>query len=169
MNQYQKLWFEQVRSDHSVLMTLRKQGAESCHQLHYLQMVTEKLGKAYFWRTGNPPRKSHISFVRFLQTLDDRPRAEVDRIAKLLGFAKGTALGAWIKTVAPLAHALERLAPSLAGDSGPNPEYPWPRAAPIHAPALFDFEIWKELRDTTRGRLLIQVIKKAVEEFPNYC
>ena len=138
MNQFQQRWFEQIRSDHSVLVILRKQGAAPCHQLHYLQMVTEKLGKAYFWRTGSPPPKSHISFVRFLQTLDDRSRTDVDRIAKLLGFAKASALEAWIRTVAPLAHAIEHLAPALAGDSGPNPEYPWPRIAPIHAPASFE-------------------------------
>ena len=169
MNSYQQLWWEQTQSDHSVLLLLRHQGAAACHQLHYLQMVTEKLGKAYFWRTGSPPKKSHISFVRFLQTLDDRPHLEVDRIAKLLGFFKASAFKSWINTVAPLAHALEHLAPALAGDSGPNPEYPWPRMAPLHTPASFEFPIWKELRDTTRGRLLIQVIKRAVEEFPNYC
>ena len=64
MNSQQRLWFEQTRSDHSVLMLLRKQDAAPCHQLQYLQMVTEKLGKAYFWRTGSPPPVSHVSTSR---------------------------------------------------------------------------------------------------------
>lgn len=169
MNSYQQLWFEQTKSDHSVLIRLRKQEAAPCHQLHYLQMVTEKLGKAYFWRTGSPPPKSHVSFVRFLQTIDDRPRTEVDRIAKLLGFSKAILLQAWIKQVSPLAHALERLAPALAGDHGPNPECPWPRQAPTSAPAAFNFPIWSDLTRTTRGRVLLLVIDTAVAEFPNYC
>ncbi|MBC8115147.1 MAG: hypothetical protein H7062_12255 [Candidatus Saccharimonas sp.] len=169
MSPYQQLWFEQTRSDHSVLILLRKLGASPCHQLHYLQMVTEKLGKAYFWRTGSPPPKSPVSFVRFLQTLDDRPRTEVDRIAKLLGFSKAVSLEAWIKSISPLAHALERLAPALAGDAGPNPEYPWPRTAPLHAPATFGFEIWTELMNTTRGRQFLQVVDTAVAAFPSYC
>ncbi len=139
MNSYQRLWFEQTLSDHSVLILLRKQDAAPCHQLHYLQMVTEKLGKAYFWRTGSPPPVSHVSFVRFLQLLDDRPRVEVDRIAKLFGFSKAILLEAWIQNVSPLAHSLERLAPALAGINGPNPEYPWPQNAPTHAPASFNF------------------------------
>lgn len=169
MNEYQRLWFEQTSSDHSILIMLRKQGAAPCHQLHYLQMVTEKLGKAYFWRTGSPPRKSHISFVRFLQTLDDRPRREVDRVAKLLGFSKAVSLEAWIKTISPLAHELERLAPGLAGDHGANPEYPWPRTAPTYAPVSFTFGIWTVLVDTTRGRKFLRVVDTAVKEFPNYC
>ena len=107
--------------------------------------------------------------MRFLQLLDDRPRTEVDRIAKLLGFSKAVSLEAWIKSISPLAHALERLAPALAGDAGPNPEYPWPRTAPVHAPATFCFEIWTELMNTTRGRQFLLVVEIAVAQFPNYC
>jgi hypothetical protein len=88
MNPYQSLWWEQTRSDHAVLLLLRRNGAGSCHQLHYLQMVTEKLGKAYFWRTGHAPRKSHASFVRFLQALDNRRGRDRNRIANLFGFAR---------------------------------------------------------------------------------
>ena len=94
MNQYQAVWWEQTRADYSVLRLLRSQNALPCHQLHYLQMVTEKLGKAYFWRTPHPPRTTHASFVRFLQALDDRqPSANVNRIAQLLGFGRSGRLG----------------------------------------------------------------------------
>jgi hypothetical protein len=145
MNEYQRLWWEQTRSDHSVLLLLRRTGAATCHQLHYLQMVTEKLGKAYFWRTGQAPPKSHVSFVRFLQALDSRSTADRTRIARVFGLGTAQGFANWITTVTPLAHALERTAPALAGDNGPNPEYPWPRTAPTHAPVTYPFPVWKEL------------------------
>jgi hypothetical protein len=168
MNAFQRLWWEQARADHGVLLLLRRQKAEACHQLHYLQMVTEKLGKAYFWRSGRPPRMSHASFVRFLQALDDRPSAETELVAACLGFARGHDLGAWIRSVAPLAYEMERLAPRLAGPDGPNAEYPWPHSAPAQAPINFPFPIWTSLVDTGSGRQLLRVIDAAVRNFPQY-
>lgn len=168
MNKYQRLWWDQTRSDHTVLVKLRRGGADPCHQLHYLQMVTEKLGKAYFWRVGSPPRKSHASFVRFLQALDDRANRDRTRIAQLLGFARALDFENWIPTITPLAYDLERLAPALAGDNGPNPEYPWPRTAPAHAPATYSFTVWTDLTETGRGRQLLRVIDAAVLDFPKY-
>lgn len=168
MNSYQTLWWEQVRSDHGVLLMLRRQGAVVCHQLHYLQMVTEKLGKAYFWRTGKPPPKSHASFVRFLQALDDRQEPVRTRIAEHLGFARAVDFEKWIPSITPLAYDLERLAPSLAGDNGPNPEYPWPRLAPASTPATYEFAVWSLLTESGRGRQLMKVIDAAVAAFPHY-
>ena len=149
-------------------LLLRRQGAAECHQLHYLQMVTEKLGKAYFWRSGSPPPKSHVSLVRFLQALDDRPQSDVKRIAVLLGFGTALNFENWISTVTPLAYALERLAPSLAGDDAENPEYPWPRRALIKAPVSHQFQVWKDLTETGRGRQFLKVIDAAVNHFPKY-
>lgn len=168
MNKYQELWWEQTRADHDVLLVLRKNGCAPCHQLHYLQMVTEKLGKAYFWRTGSPPPKSHVSFVRFLQALDSRTNFERARIATIFGFDHVRGFVNWISIVTPLAYDLERLAPSLAGDQGPNPEYPWPRLAPVHAPVRFEFPVWKELTEKGQGRQLLRVIDRAVLRFPDY-
>lgn len=167
MNQYQRLWWEQARSDHGVLLLLRRNAGSPCHQLHYLQMVTEKLGKAYFWRTGRPPRKSHVSFVRFLQALDDRPRRELTQIAQLFGFRRHTDFEKWIPTITPLAYDLERLAPDLAGD-GPNPEYPWTWEKPTSTPATYHFPVWRQLTESGRGRQLLQIIDTAVEQFEEY-
>jgi hypothetical protein len=168
MNAYLRLWWNQTRSDHSILILLRRQNVQPCHQLHYLQMVTEKLGKAYFWRTGQPPRKSHASFVRFLQALDSRPKRDVGRVAEFLGFARAQDFENWIPTITPLAYELERLAPSLAGDNRPNPEYPWPRQAPQHAPESYEFPVWAKLTGTGRGRQMLKVIDAAVIAFPMY-
>lgn len=131
-------------------------------------MVTEKLGKAYFWRSGHPPRKSHASFVRFLQALDSRPSPDLARIAGHFGFRRADDFENWIPTITPLAYDIERLAPDLAGDNGPNPEYPWPWALPVNAPASSEFEVWTRLTESGRGRQLLQVIDAAVLKFPAY-
>lgn len=167
MNPFQRLWWEQARSDHGVLLLLRRNSGDPCQQLHHLQMVTEKLGKAYFWRSGRPPRKSHVSFVRFLQALDNRPRRELTQIARVFGFPRHTDFTNWIPMIGPLAYDLERLAPDLAGD-GPNPEYPWPWDGPTATPAAYDFEVWRQLTGSGRGRQLLQVIDLAIQRFEEY-
>ncbi len=168
MYEYQAAWFEQVRADHQALLLLRRSGAAPCAQLHYLQMVTEKLGKAYFWRTRRPPRTSHASFVRFLQALDKPSRSEVARTAEAFGFGDAEGFRAWIPTIAPLAYDIERLAPQLAGLNNPNAEYPWPAVAPVNCPATYDFPVWWKLTDTGRGRQFLKVIDAAVVGFPTY-
>lgn len=168
MNESQRLWLEQTRSDHSILLMLRRAGANPCHQLHYLQMVTEKLAKTFLWGTAHPPKKSHASFVRFLQALDNQREPHRTRVAQLFGFRRAKDFEHWIPTITPIAHELERLAPSLAGDNGPNPEYPWPVQKPTKAPCLFQFEIWSELTESARGRRLLVVIDAAVVRFPDY-
>jgi hypothetical protein len=170
MNQYQMLWWEQASSDHAILLLLRRHGVLPCHQLHYLQMVTEKLGKAYLWRSGVAPSKSHAGFVKFLRSLGIGSVRLADRqmVAEVFGFGRFEDFQSWIRSVLPLAYTLERLAPAFAQDNGPNPEYPWPHSAPAYAPATFDFDIWKELTETGRGRQLLQVIDIAVNQFSVY-
>ena len=53
----QRLWWEQSKSDLRVFKQLRALGAHPCHLLHYLQMATEKLSKAYFCALETRPRK----------------------------------------------------------------------------------------------------------------
>ena len=167
MNDYQELWWRQARSDHTVLVLLRRHDAAPCHQLHYLQMVTEKLGKAYFWRSGNPPPRSHAGFVQCLRFLGGVRQSERQQIADAFAFRRFEDFQNWIRAVLPLGYALERLAPALAQD-GSNPEYPWPQNAPEYVPATFEFDIWRELTGTGRGRQFMQVIEFAVNKFPVY-
>lgn len=87
MNQAQELWWSQAQADHALFVQLRRAGVHECHLLHYLQMATEKLSKAYLWRSGHAPPKSHTGFVRFLKALLDR-RNDLDRIAAILGFGR---------------------------------------------------------------------------------
>ena len=167
MNSYQELWWRQAQSDQTVLVSLRRNGAAACHQLHYLQMVTEKLAKAYFWESGNPPRRTHAVLVQFLRSLGGVPQSKRQRITDALGFGRFDDLQNWLREVLPLAYELQKLAPNLAQD-GPNPEYPWQQVAPQFAPVSFEFDLWTKLTNSGRGRQLMQVIRRAVDRFPSY-
>ena len=132
-------------------------------------MVTEKIAKAYFWRSGTPPPpppKSHAGFVQFFRFLGSAQTAHRQRIASLFSFHRFDDFQNWSRAIAPIAYELERLAPDLA-NHGPNPEYPWPHAWPVQAPALHEFAIWSSL-NSGQGRDLMRVIQIAVTRFPEY-
>ncbi|MEX2173748.1 MAG: hypothetical protein WD872_05255 [Pirellulaceae bacterium] len=129
-------------------------------------MTTEKLGKAYFWRKGVPPRKGHAFFVWFLRSLGTVSGVNRGQVATALQFNRYEDVQRWVRLAMPMAYALQALAPDLAKD-GPNPEYPWPFDAPEFVPASHDFELWRDLA-TGRGRQMMQVIRLAVEQFPVY-
>ena len=162
MNGAQTLWWRQARSDFDMYATLPLGGASRCHHLQYLQMATEKLSKAYLWRTGKPPPKSHIGFVPFVRAIVDRN--DLQRIALVLGFANSVGLERWAKGALPLAHSLQSLAPTEA-KGGPNPEYPWPHHAPAYCPVNYNFTLWDRLIDTAQGRKMLVVIEHAINRF----
>ena len=166
MNNFQKLWWKQAQSDHGAFILLRGQGIAQCHSLHYLQMLTEKLAKAYFWRSDHPPPRSHSGFVQFLRFLGAVRERDRERIARLFSFNRFQDFQGRIRTLLPIAYDLERIAPALAND-GPNPEYPWPHAQPAYAPVDHDFTVWSRLT-TGQGRDLMRVIRIAVDRFPEY-
>ena len=109
MNSEQRLWWRQSQSDHELFVELHgdRISAHECHLLHYLQMATEKLSKAYLWRSGHAPPKSHTGFVRFLRALVTRPDAELTDIALALGFNNHPDLITWVRNVLPLAYELQ--------------------------------------------------------------
>lgn len=167
MNAPQRLWWTQAKSDHDVFVQLRKHGVGSCHQLHYLQMASEKLAKAYHWRSGKSPPKSHAGFVLFLRFLGQpRGTKQQRHLARVFAFPRFSDLQTWLGKASPLAHDLERLAPDLAND-GPNPEYPWPHASPTVAPAGYAFPLSQTL-ETHRGRNFLDFVRTAVHRFPDY-
>jgi hypothetical protein len=167
MNEAQKLWWEQAQSDHAAFVCLRRAGVHECHVLHYLQMAAEKISKAYLWRSGSPPPRSHVGLMRFLRALMGRRKAELGRIAKVFAFGRPRDMDAWVTQVSPLAYELQNLAPAEASD-GPNPEYPWPHAQPTHCPASYSFELWAKLRDHTQGRTFLRFIERAIRRFNEY-
>lgn len=166
MNNAQELWWRQAQSDQALFVQLRRVGAHECHLLHYLQMATEKLSKAYLWRSGHAPPKVHTGFMRFLRALLDR-RADLDRIATVLGFRRREDLDHWVRNVLTLAYSLQNIAPAEAGN-GPNPEYPWPHEAPADCPIRHTFALWNQLTNTGQGRKLMEVIERAIARFDEY-
>lgn len=145
MNAEQRLWWRQSQSDHGLFVELRggRIAAHECHLLHYLQMATEKLSKAYLWRSGHAPPNSHTGFVRFLRALLTRPDAELGNIALALGFNNHLDLNTWVRNVLPLAYDLQNIAPAEA-HNGQNPEYPWPHETPTHCPSDHSFPLWSD-------------------------
>lgn len=167
MNGYQELWWQHAKSDHDVFELLRVEGVVQCYSLHYLQMATEKIAKAYLWQSGSPSPKSHAGFVRFLRFLAHTQRQRhSQRIAALFSFSRFSDFKHRIRTVLPIAHSLERLTPDLAND-GPNPEYPWPHAGPKFAPVNYEFAVWTTLNSPV-GRDLLRIIHVAVDRFAEY-
>ena len=156
MTEHQRLFLVQARTDIAVFKTLRS-GADfpACHALHYLQMATEMLGKAHLWRRGWPGKKTHGGFVSFLKALAGSPQAR-----KHLGYeGQNENWKHVIRKSLPLAERVEKLAPSFSSNK-PNPEYPWPEESPEHAPAEHDFEIWRDLEQTSAGRHFLDIVHR---------
>ena len=167
MHDCQEMWWKQVQSDMAALDILRQHGTDPCHQLHYWQMATEKLGKAYFCKPGHPPLRTHATLVFFLRSLGSVQKDRRSQIASLLRFVSFSGFQSWINAALPLAYELERLAPALA-QGGPNTEYPWPQDVPVDYPARYQFPIWSQLTKTGSGRQFTQTIRRLVGQFPEY-
>ncbi len=149
----------QARSDWQIFRMLQQQPVPECHPLHYLQMATEKLGKACIIAGGNAPaqvRTSHKAFVRFLQIAAYNP--DLQKQLRMTGVQ----LRAHIKALLPVAEEIEKLAPAIA-HSGPNAEYPWETpVGTVHVPATYSFTVSSQLR-TPKGIKLLNLILVILE------
>lgn len=128
----------QARSDFGTREFLNTQRVEYCHQLHYLQMASEKLAKGFLTpaSSSDPPQLTHAAFVRCLQVIKGRPD-----VRRMLNVSNTQAFIEFVDSLLPLAEQVQRLAPKYSGVRGPNPEYPWqptPRGS-VTAPAEFEF------------------------------
>jgi len=157
---WSQVFVQQARSDWEVFEHLRQTAFPRCHMLHYLQMASEKLAKAYLLASLKDLRmkKSHKALTRFLR--------HVVRNRKLQ-----TAMGMDAKQLRshvmhflPLAYDIEILAPSLAQDR-PNPEYPWqdPNGQFV-TPAKHHFRVIELLREPT-GYSLIKFLRLSLTRF----
>jgi hypothetical protein len=131
-------FFAQAQSDNQVRKLLNRNKAAYSHQLHYLQMATEKLAKSLMTSptAAEAPTFSHAAFVSRPRAIKGRPE-----IRARLGFANRTAFFSFIDGLLPLAEQVQQLAPNFSGGVRPNPEYPW-KPHPDHeviVPAEYDF------------------------------
>ena len=84
----------QAKSDYNVLKTLQLKGVEYSHQLHYVQMVTEKLAKGIrtsISSSATPPEMTHTAFVKMLRLIKGRPE-----VRKRLGYEKNSVFANFI-------------------------------------------------------------------------
>jgi len=154
-------YLKQARSDWDVYNMVSMNSVPDCHALHYLQMTTEKLGKALLLAGGTDiraVRRTHRAFTRFLQIA-----AKNHRLQKELGMT-GRQLQAHVQQFLPVAYEIEHLAPALA-DSGPNVEYPWEDpVGTVNVPARYIFPVAAMLREP-KGRNLLKLVKTTLTRF----
>jgi hypothetical protein len=159
---WQTAFLKQARSDWEAYQKTTELEWPYCHRLHYLQMATEKLGKALLIAGDTQLENlkgSHAAFVKFIQIVSfNRKLHKAFRMKK-------SQQRAHFKTLLPLAYEIELLAPALA-QSGPNPEYPWKEASGnILAPADYPFPLVKRLRQTPQGTQLLKHVDFFVKHF----
>lgn len=158
---WSEAFWAQATSDWQIYEHLEKTSFAKCHALHYLQMATEKLAKAYLLngRTDiKDVRSTHRALTRYMLNLSRN-----SRLQDLMGMA-AKQLRSHIQKLLPLAYEIEKLAPALAGD-GPNPEYPWEAPKGIfNVPVSHAFIIVKTLRQP-HGHNLIKLIRITLKNF----
>lgn len=135
---WREAFLVQARSDHALFERLAALRAEACHRLHYFQMVTEKLAKAWLTgpEAGRPPKPVHAAFVRMLQVIKSQPA-----VRRQLGYERADVFKKYVDSLLELARRIEALAPAIAGFSQPNAEHPWQDAGTgsVQVPATYPF------------------------------
>jgi hypothetical protein len=109
----------QAISDYHVFELLKKNKVEICHQLHYIQMCTEKLAKSLNPVPGDP-KSVHPAFVHFVRNTAIRH----DAFRRACKMKTKDAFRAYLQSLEPMAQDIEDLAPE-ATQRRLNPEYPW--------------------------------------------
>lgn len=141
----------QAWSDFNVYRILNVSSCALCHQLHYLQMATEKLAKGFQCPIGDVPYpKTHFAFVKFLHQIKQQPLVYYSR----LQFRSKRQFSLHIQSLLPIADSIEKLAPVGGNYDKVNPEYPWTDAANnVYCPISYGFP---EFRRRERELLMIQ-------------
>lgn len=127
-------YLEQAKSDYTMLLKLNREAAPLCHQLHYLQMATEKMAKGFLTQTGGIRYpKTHNAFVIFVKLA---ARAPDFRAASR--FKDRGQFSAYTTSLLEMARKVEDLSPD--GGDHPNPEYPWEENGIILLPTEYAFD-----------------------------
>jgi len=155
---WQLAFLNQARTDWEAYKKAEELMWPVCHRLHFLQMATEKLGKALLVAAESNLGEithSHSALVKFMRVVSNNLDLHLQ-----LGLTKSQ-LKAQFKGLLPIAHEIEILAPALAQD-GPNPEYPrLDKSGCLCAPFDYSFPLIRLLESHQGIRLL-----KYIEYFP---
>lgn len=145
--EWSKAYAQQGRSDLEVYERLVEWSKEqtkpqisSCHRLHYLQMASEKIAKAYRLRDPHDSLStlltSHVATTEFIRKYLSSP----DMKRRYEG--KNEQLGEFLKEMKHAASEIEKLAPAVDREKAPhNVEYPWSDGARISIPCQSRFPI----------------------------
>lgn len=123
-----------------------------CHVLHYLQMATEKIGKAWLLQHTNTPiaelRTSHLVVKKFS---DHWLKDQASKAS--LGGNKGLATN-----IKSLMGDIERLAPAVERENHPmNVEYPWSTQTSLAIPCTHNFSSGWSHSSSTFQNLALQL------------
>lgn len=154
-------FLQQARADWEAYQKTHETFWPACHRLHFLQMATEKLGKALLLAGQAELERvtsSHAAFVKFVQV------ASYDRNLQIRLKMTKTQLKTHFRQLLPIAYEIEILAPALARN-GPNPEYPWrDRTGKICIPVVYSFPQTKLLQ-SPNGLRLLKHLEDCMAEF----
>ena len=159
-------YLTQSQSDLRVFKALLKdESVESCHALHYLQMMSEKLSKAIIESQNASSRPTHKAFSKLTTVLMNQ------RYAAIFSFKSIKSYFDFLRRVQPLIEEIEILCPALAdthtnGEDMPNVEYPW-RLANFewNAPCLHSFTIYERLKRDNLAKSLIWFLEQLCAHF----
>ena len=130
----------QAHCDNETFKLLRKANAPYHQQLHYLQMILEKLSKSVWadalYRTGAPWKHWAI----------DKALKHITKDLAYQRLLKMKNLNTRISSLAAFARKIEILAPALAG-GGCNVEYPWLAGNAVTAPVDHENEFYQSFFD----------------------
>jgi hypothetical protein len=146
---WREAYLKQAWSDFKIYQHLNANEQAFCHQLHYLQMTTEKLAKGFQCPiAGGPYHKTHVVFVDFLQRLKKQPSLYYSRMQ----FKSMNQFTSHIQSLMPIAGLIENLVPGNYNKM--NPEYPWSDLTNnVYCPVSYGFP---EFRRRERQLLIIQ-------------
>lgn len=135
----------------------------TCHALHYLQMVCEKIAKAYRLRDTAAHTEAlmsgHVGFSSFVRAFLLAPPIQREFRGRVAQFRTIQ------RTAVSLAQEIERLAPSVDPDARPdNTEYPWADGDTVVVPAKYEFPNLDLLR-RPGGRAFLLILERAVRGF----
>ena len=158
--QWADAYYEQARSDWALFTELLARADVSpSHSLHYLQMATEKLAKAYRFRDTETAvdtlLTSHVGFHQFLNVFLRSP------VMRLEYSGRTAQLERLRHDCGKLSRAVEKLAPGVdrVGHPG-NTEYPWSTGDAVVIPVRWSFPELSLLREPA-GRIFLKFVERA--------
>lgn len=161
---WREAYLQQEKSDFAFFQKLNMSNAAKCHQLHFLQMSSEKLAKAYLCspQENEPYRATHHVLVSFLRTLKLRRD-----ISRLLGYdTKNPHFINYINNLLSVAEKVQNLAPVGSDFSKVNAEYPWRSARNgLTVPCQFDYDEFY-IDDKLNFQRFLDLIAKLLEIAP---